>query len=144
MDGLRFPDSDCSSDCFGFTRAMSPNMDLDSNFSTDDDKIQPQQVNIDSQNDEIQKCRDKIKENKWIVLNNVLNGLSWLVSPIIGVIRIILACKVREGADEEYFGGLLARGIAEIFCLGPLLMIVDLVITIFRYSNCSCCSKEFT
>jgi hypothetical protein len=83
-------------------------------------------------------------EKKWILFNNIINVVSYVLSPLIGIIRIIVNAyflaknKNQQGSawdnyEKTYFKVQIGRGVAELFGAGLLMWIPDLIATIHMY-----------
>lgn len=77
----------------------------------------------------------------------IANIIGWIpiIGTIIGIFRLYVGVtrynniKNSDDPNEDEMRaclGLMARGIAEILCLGPLLLLIDIIFTIGR-----CCSN---
>ena len=123
---MQFPDTDCGMAVLGFYKFDDAALQLDN-----------ESLGLNDEDDSLEDGNSShnvaYERRKWVVFNNVLNGLSWVLSPIIGVIRLIAACIVNDNCSEEYFTGQIVRGVTEIFGAGLILLITDIVITIMRY-----------
>jgi len=67
------------------------------------------------------------------------NIISWIpvIGAIIGAIRVYVGVQVLQDKDVDDDGraignAFIGRGVTEILCLGPLLMVVDVIMAIAR------------
>lgn len=82
---------------------------------------------------------------KVITISNIIGWIP-IIGTIVGVFRLyigIIRYKHQNSsnpndAEMDTCKGLMARGIGEIFCLGLLLFLIDIIFTIGR-----CCSVAF-
>lgn len=93
----------------------------------------------------VNECSENVtKENRYILYNNIANIAGYVISPIIGLIRIIANSifLVRgknlsytyewEDGEKSYLRTQIARGIFELLGGGYILWIPDLIATIGR------------
>jgi len=84
-----------------------------------------------------QKLSKGLKGDAFLSAITLANVIGWIpiIGAIIGAIRIYAGVKGLQEKDpeaQEVSKGLIARGVAEILGSGPLLCIVDIVVTIAR------------
>ncbi len=74
---------------------------------------------------------------KPITIGNIIGWIP-VIGAVIGAIRIkagisrMAEMSRLSGEEKAFCQGLIARGIAEILCLGPLLLVTDLFFTAAR------------
>jgi hypothetical protein len=106
-------------------------------------------------NSPVNQKRVKEKFGPWIHIKNGANAVGYLLSPIVGIIRIAVAgfflYKLRnadilslsdiklhlpdEGVEKQlqFFWMEIGRGGLEFFCLGIFLAPIDIIATVVRY-----------
>jgi hypothetical protein len=65
----------------------------------------------------------------------LMNIAGWIpgIGALVGAYRIYLGASIHKESNKASVSvPFVARGLAEILCLGPLLMLIDVVITLAR------------
>ena len=84
-----------------------------------------------------------VPEKNWIVFSNILNIISYPLSPLIGLVRIVVNAyflykdknldgKAWNENDRNYLWAQIGRGALELIGGGYLLWVVDIIMTDFR------------
>jgi len=85
------------------------------------------------------------QEKKWVCLNNIANALSYILSPIVGLIRLVVSAhflaknkdsdgQPRSDEGRNYLKAQIVRGVAELFGAGYLMWIPDIITTACMHS----------